>query len=180
MSGSGFPEGLCTLLVNHHAISQPSTASWRLAFSSQRLSGPCYSHCRVACMLRSNGSWGTCIPQGITTFLHYASRRNVAPQYVAEEILQGGGFTEVQYVQEVAAQGTGQPLPLGHADLGMAFSGPLIVRVDAGDPIVMLAGVHVGCYEVFGTDRVRAVRDLKGKTVAVPELGSAHHLFLAS
>ncbi len=104
----------------------------------------------------------------------------VAPQYVAEEILQGGGFTEVQYVQEVAAQGTGQPLPLGHADLGMAFSGPLIVRVDAGDPIVMLAGVHVGCYEVFGTDRVRAVRDLKGKTVAVPELGSAHHLFLAS
>ena len=104
----------------------------------------------------------------------------VAPQYVAEEILQGGGFTEVQYVQEVAAQGTGQPLPLGHADLGMAFSGPLIVRVDAGDPIVMLAGVHVGCYKVFGTDRVRAVRDLKGKTVAVPELGSAHHLFLAS
>src|SRR5216683_717235 len=80
MSGSGFPEGLCTLLVNHHAISQPSTASWRLAFSSQRLSGPCYSHCRVACMLRSNGSWGTCIPQGITTFLHYASRRNVASQ----------------------------------------------------------------------------------------------------
>src|SRR6266446_7181609 len=58
MSGSGFPEGRCTLLVNHHAFSQPSTASWRLAFSSQRLSGPCYSHCRVACMLRSNGSWG--------------------------------------------------------------------------------------------------------------------------
>src|SRR5712664_4984405 len=81
MSGSGFPEGLCTLLVNHHAISQPRTASWRLAFSSQRLSGPCYSHCRVACMLRSNGSWGTCIPQGITTFLHYASRRSAAPQY---------------------------------------------------------------------------------------------------
>src|SRR5260370_20838151 len=80
MSGSGFPEGLCTLLVNHHAISQPSTASWRLAFSSQRLSGPCYSHYRVAWMLRSNGSWGTCIPQGITTFLHYASRRNAAPQ----------------------------------------------------------------------------------------------------
>jgi len=81
MSGSGFPEGLCTLLVNHHAISQPSTASWILAFSSQRLSGPCYSQCRVACMLRSNGSRGTCIPQGITTFLHYASRRSAAPQY---------------------------------------------------------------------------------------------------
>ena len=27
-------------------------------------------------MLRPNDSWGTCIPQGIATFLHYASRRN--------------------------------------------------------------------------------------------------------
>jgi NitT/TauT family transport system substrate-binding protein len=40
--------------------------------------------------------------------------------------------------------------------------------------------VHVGCYEVFGTDRVRAIRDLKGKTVAVPELGGSHQLFVAS
>ena len=27
MPGCSFPEGLCTLLVNHHVISQPSTAS---------------------------------------------------------------------------------------------------------------------------------------------------------
>ena len=32
----------------------------------------------------------------------------------------------------------------------------------------MLAGVHVGCFELFGTDRVHTIRDLKGKTVAVP------------
>src|SRR6266478_6085143 len=35
----GAPVGLCTLLVNHHGISQPSTASWRLAFSSRHLLG---------------------------------------------------------------------------------------------------------------------------------------------
>jgi NitT/TauT family transport system substrate-binding protein len=104
----------------------------------------------------------------------------VAPYFVAEEFLRAEGFTEVRYVQGVGAPGTGQSVALGHADLGMNFSAPLIVQVDAGDPIVMLAGVHVGCYELVGTDRVRAVRDLKGKTVAVPELGSAHHLFLAS
>ncbi len=103
-----------------------------------------------------------------------------APQYVAEEFLRSEGFTEVRYVDEAVAVGTGQPVASGHADLGMNFSGPLVVRVDAGEPIVMLAGVHVGCYEVFATGRVRAIRDLKGKTVAVPELGSAHHLFLAS
>ena len=28
-------------------------------------------------MLRSKGSWGTCISQGVSTFLHHASRRTV-------------------------------------------------------------------------------------------------------
>jgi len=28
-------------------------------------------------MLRSKGSWGPCIPQGVSTFLHHASRRTV-------------------------------------------------------------------------------------------------------
>jgi NitT/TauT family transport system substrate-binding protein len=43
-----------------------------------------------------------------------------------------------------------------------------------------LGGVHIGCYELFATDRIRAIRDLKGRRVAVPELGSTHHLFLTS
>jgi NitT/TauT family transport system substrate-binding protein len=38
----------------------------------------------------------------------------------------------------------------------------------------------VGCYELFGTDHVRAIHDLKGKTVAVPVVGAGHYLFLAS
>src|SRR6267142_6656200 len=32
-------------------------------------------------MLRPNDSWGTCIPQGIATFLHYASRRSAGWRY---------------------------------------------------------------------------------------------------
>src|SRR4029077_12211776 len=47
MSGASFPVGRCTLLVHPPGISQPSPASWRLASSSQDLSGPCYSHHRV-------------------------------------------------------------------------------------------------------------------------------------
>jgi NitT/TauT family transport system substrate-binding protein len=62
----------------------------------------------------------------------------------------------------------------------MAFVAPFLMSVDTGHPIVLLGGVHVGCFEVFGTDQVRTIRDLKGKTVAVPDLGSAHHVFLAS
>jgi NitT/TauT family transport system substrate-binding protein len=68
----------------------------------------------------------------------------------------------------------------GEVDMVLNFVGPLLVRLDAGDPLVILAGGHVGCFELFGTERVRAIRDLKGKIVSVPELGSPQHVFLAS
>jgi NitT/TauT family transport system substrate-binding protein len=64
--------------------------------------------------------------------------------------------------------------------ISMAFAPPFIIQVDKGEPIVLLGGVHIGCYELFGTDRVRSIRDLKGKTVAIPALGSPHHTFVAS
>jgi NitT/TauT family transport system substrate-binding protein len=38
----------------------------------------------------------------------------------------------------------------------------------------------VGCLELFGADRVRVIRDLKGKTISVPDLGGSEHVFLAS
>jgi NitT/TauT family transport system substrate-binding protein len=44
---------------------------------------------------------------------------------------------------------------------------------------VVLAGEHAGCFELLATDRIRTIRDLKGRTVAVPELGSNQHVFLA-
>src|SRR6266700_3844582 len=36
-------------------------------------------------MLRPNDSWSTCIPQGIATFLHYASRRSAGHRYTAHD-----------------------------------------------------------------------------------------------
>ncbi len=103
----------------------------------------------------------------------------IAPYYVAGELLQGEGFTEVHHFQ-MEAQLSTQALLSGEVDIVLNFVGPLLVRLDAGDPLVILAGGHVGCFELFGTDHVRAIRDLKGKTVAVPQLGSPHQLFLAS
>src|SRR5919109_3069597 len=103
----------------------------------------------------------------------------VAPYYVAEELLRGEGFTEVHPFQTEAQLWT-QAVLSGEVDIVLNFVGPLLVRLDAGDPLVILAGGHVGCFELFGTDHVRAIRDLKGKTVAVPQLGSPHSLFLAS
>jgi NitT/TauT family transport system substrate-binding protein len=104
----------------------------------------------------------------------------VAPQFVAEALLQGEGFTEVQYVKHASVTYTETALAAGEVDLNAVFSGPFLLRLEAGDPLVMLAGMHVGCLELVGTERVRAIRDLKGKTVAVSGLGGPDHVFLAS
>ena len=43
---------------------------------------------------------------------------------------------------------------------------------------MLLAGLHAGCYKLLASERIRTVRDLKGKTVGVPSLG--RHAFVAS
>ena len=102
----------------------------------------------------------------------------IAPQYVAEELLRSEGFTTVQYVE--LSVNTYGGFAAGTIDISMAFIAPYIIQLDAGLPLMLLGGVHAGCFELFGTERIRAIRDLKGKTVAVPELGSAHHVFVAT
>jgi len=99
---------------------------------------------------------------------------------VAEELLKTEGFTEVHYVEKQGSKGIESALASGEADINMHFAAPTILRLDAGDPVVILAGGHIGCFELFGAEGVRAIRDLKGKTVAVSELGTAEHVFIAS
>ena len=104
----------------------------------------------------------------------------IAPQYVADELLRSEGFTDVSYIRTPAGVEASRAAGSGEADFTMAFAGPFIVSVDGGDPVVLLAGVHVGCFELFATERVRTIRDLKGKTVAVQSLQSSQHIFLSS
>jgi NitT/TauT family transport system substrate-binding protein len=99
-----------------------------------------------------------------------------APLYVAEDSLRGEGFTDVQYVKISAVE---KSLASGEVDVATHFCGPLAMQVDNGDPIVLLSGLHPGCVELVGTDQIRSIRDLKGKTVAVTDLGGGRHAFLA-
>jgi NitT/TauT family transport system substrate-binding protein len=99
---------------------------------------------------------------------------------VAEALLQGEGVREVHYLKHEDGAGIYKAVASGEVDVGIVFSGPLILRVDAGDPIVMVAGAHIGCLELVATDQVHAIRDLKGQTVAVLDLGGVEHVFLAS
>jgi NitT/TauT family transport system substrate-binding protein len=103
-----------------------------------------------------------------------------APQYVAEELLRGEGFTEVVYLKKEGPYDIVDALASGEVDLNLHFSARLIVRLDRGDPITILAGVHPGCYELFTAQPLQSLRDLKGRTVAIRALGGPEHVFLTS
>jgi NitT/TauT family transport system substrate-binding protein len=118
-------------------------------------------------------------PETTSIRLVHAPAICLAPQYLAEELLHLEGFSDVTYVDNP----TGRPnnsLATGQADFTQDATSGLLPALDAGQPIVGLAGIHVGCYELFGNDRVRAVRDLKGKTIAISTYGSPEHILLAS
>jgi NitT/TauT family transport system substrate-binding protein len=66
------------------------------------------------------------------------------------------------------------------AGVSMNFAAPLVIPIDAGEPITIIAGVHSGCFELFGNEHVRGIADLKGKAVGVQGLGGSPHVFLAA
>src|SRR5690242_14948205 len=97
----------------------------------------------------------------------------LAPQ-AAEDLLRAEGFTDIRFVDlteahvrraDTARSGTiGDMLAHGEVDFGRAFSPSLIMTMEAGAPITLLAGLHLGCFEVFGRNDIRAMADLKGRT----------------
>jgi NitT/TauT family transport system substrate-binding protein len=103
----------------------------------------------------------------------------ISPQYVAEELLRAEGFAEIQYLPTTAGE-LYRAIAAGRAHLSLGFVGPAIIQIDAGNPLVLLAGVHPGCYEVFGTERVRTIRDFRGKTIAITAEGGGQQIFLST
>ena len=103
----------------------------------------------------------------------------LAPEYLAEELLRLEGFTEVEYV-EMDRGGAQAMLFANRADVTAAATYDALPQLDAGKPLVLLAGIHGGCYELFAHERVSALRDLKGKRVAVSVIGSPEYYYIAS
>jgi NitT/TauT family transport system substrate-binding protein len=103
----------------------------------------------------------------------------IAPQYVADALLRAEGFTDIRYVQANAGAPAVRALVGGDIDFTANFSPPLIIPIDAGEPITIVAGQHVGCFELFAREGIRSIPDLKGKTVGVQGLGSSQYTFLS-
>jgi NitT/TauT family transport system substrate-binding protein len=91
----------------------------------------------------------------------------LAPQYVAEELLRAEGFADVRYVNLPARISFEEALGRGEADFSLNFALVQVQKIDAGAPITVLAGVMVGCFELFASTAIRSLTELKGKSIGL-------------
>jgi len=87
------------------------------------------------------------------------------PLLVAQQFLPAEGFTNVQYIDDTGGDHGAQQTAAGEIDISFSITASLTTAADRGDPLVLLAGIHPTCFELFAGDRVQSLRDLKGKRI---------------
>ena len=132
----------------------------------------------VATRLRAEGP----NPPPETTTIRLAKNQTIciAPQYVVSDLLSAEGITNVVYVQSDGGVEQAKAVANGDLDFTLHFSGPLLLQIDRGLRTTILAGIHVGCFELFAKEGIRSVGDLKGRTVGIQALETSQHIFLSA
>ena len=98
---------------------------------------------------------------------------------VAEELLRAEGFTEIVYVDTPARVGSAKAIA-DRVDFTLSFAVNHILAIDAGAPITVLGGVHIGCYELFASEGIRTITGLMGKSVGLDAAAPALLSLLAA
>jgi NitT/TauT family transport system substrate-binding protein len=134
----------------------------------------------VACMLPSLGARAAEPGLEMTTVkLPRAPAICTMPQMITEQLLQAEGFTDIRFVDEPPPpHNAAEQLARGEVDLMVNYASNFIIALDKGEVSTLLAGVHVGCFVLFGHEDVHSIAGLKGKTVGVPGFGSGADLLL--
>jgi NitT/TauT family transport system substrate-binding protein len=116
-----------------------------------------------------------------TTFVRLPKIQSicVAPQDVVADLLRSEGFTDIRHVPLAPGTNTPDAIARGEVDFGLNYAPVQIAGLDRGVAMKVLAGVHVGCFELFVNKGMRGVADLGGKKVGVQAVGSPEHLFLS-
>jgi NitT/TauT family transport system substrate-binding protein len=89
-----------------------------------------------------------------------------APLDVADELLRAEGFTDIRYL-DTSADEVFAAIARRKVDFALDFPVRFLPGIDAGEPITALAGIHVGCFELFAKDNARTIADLKRKAVGL-------------
>ena len=103
-----------------------------------------------------------------------------APLLVLDALVRAEGFSDVRYVPTTSGAAGIRLAARGEVDFENAYVGTHVFLIDAGNPITILGGLHIGCYELFAHGDIRSIRDLKGRSVGVAELGSSPHILVSS
>jgi hypothetical protein len=118
-------------------------------------------------------------PETMTIRLAYYSNICLAPTLIAGELLRAEGFKDIQYVRAPESFTVPELVARGEVHFASTFAGTLAHHLDNGLPITALAGIHAGCYELFAHEPIRTISDLRGRSVAIQELNSDGHFYLA-
>ena len=100
-----------------------------------------------------------------------------APQFLLQDLLRQEGFTDIRYVDGASSAEINEAVVSGKVDFNLHFAPQWASIIDGGGAVTVLAGVHVGCFELFGNEGIRSISDLKGKSVGVEALGSQRPSF---
>src|SRR6516225_9266888 len=84
----------------------------------------------------------------------------VAPVYLAEALLRAEGFTDIRY-DDASDIGAIAPVAHGEVDFASIYASQSVRAIDAGERVTLLAGVMVGCFELFAREGI-AAGDLDG------------------
>jgi NitT/TauT family transport system substrate-binding protein len=134
----------------------------------------------AAAVLGARGALGDEGPPETTTIrLSKIPGLCLAPQYIVAELLKTEGFAEIRYVAVQPGPGNASSVASGEIDFTMNFAAPIVIALDRGEPLTVVAGVHPGCFELLANERIHSLLDLKGKSVGVQGLGSTPHAFLS-
>jgi len=95
----------------------------------------------------------------------------VAPVYLAEALLRAEGFTDIRS-DDTSELGAIAPVAHGRVDFAPIYASQSVRAIDAGERLTLLAGVMVGCFELFAREGVDSVAELKGQSIGVGAAGS--------
>jgi NitT/TauT family transport system substrate-binding protein len=136
----------------------------------------------AAGILRMPSSWGAeQAPETPTVRLLKPSLGGIcsAPARILDDLLSAEGFTDIRYVQ-LASNDLTAAVGAGTLDFALNFASSLTYAIDRGVPITALAGIHAGCFGLFGHEGIRGIADLKGKSVPIQAMGGdPGYLFVA-
>lgn len=96
--------------------------------------------------------------------------------WLARDYLLSEGFTDVRFVTTPFVSRTWLTNDL--ADIAPGHAEFTVATIDAGLPLTILAGLHLGCFELWVDRSIANVRDLRGRRISVRQGGLSDQFFV--